>query len=61
MSGKYAFKTEVLADGFGFLEGPRWRDGRLWMSDMSAGQVFTVGPDGEVETVVEVPGKPSFS
>ena len=59
MSGKYAFKTEVLADGFGFLEGPRWRDGRLWMSDMSGGQVFTVGPDGEVETVVEVPGKPS--
>jgi sugar lactone lactonase YvrE len=54
-----AFKTEVLADGFEFLEGPRWRDGRLWMSDSFGGQVFTVGLDGGVETVVEVPGKPS--
>ncbi len=52
-------KTEVLADGFEFLEGPRWRDGRLWMSDSFGGQVFTLGPDGGVETVVEVPGKPS--
>ncbi len=59
MSGKYAFKTETLAEGFGFLEGPRWRDGRLWMSDMSQGKVFTLGLDGGVETVVEVPGQPS--
>ena len=59
MTGYNAFKTEVLADGFEFLEGPRWRDGRLWMSDCFGGQVFTVGADGRVETVVEVPGKPS--
>ncbi len=59
MTGHNAFKTEVLADGFEFLEGPRWRDGRLWMSDSFGGQVFTVGADGGVETVVEVPGKPS--
>ncbi len=59
MSGEHAFKTEVLAEGFEFLEGPRWRDGRLWMSDSFGGQVLTVGPDGGVETVVEVPGKPS--
>ncbi len=59
MSGKYAFRTEVLADGFGFLEGPRWRDGRLWMSDVFRGKVFTLGLDGGVETVVEVPGQPS--
>jgi sugar lactone lactonase YvrE len=59
MSEESTFKTETLADGFEFLEGPRWRDGRLWMSDSFGGQVFTVGPDGGVETVVEVPGKPS--
>jgi sugar lactone lactonase YvrE len=53
------FKTETLAEGFGFLEGPRWRDGRLWMSDMDRGKVFTLGLDGGVETVVEVPGQPS--
>ena len=59
MSGESTFKTEVLADGFEFLEGPRWREGRLWMSDSFGGQVFTVGLDGGVETVVEVPGKHS--
>ncbi len=59
MSGQSTLNTEVLADGFEFLEGPRWRDGRLWMSDSFGGQVFTVSPDGGVETVVEVPGKPS--
>jgi sugar lactone lactonase YvrE len=48
-----------LAEGFKFLEGPRWRDGRLWMSDSFGGQVFTLGPEGDVETVIEVPGKPS--
>jgi sugar lactone lactonase YvrE len=53
------FKTETLAEGFGYLEGPRWRDGRLWMSDMGQGKVFTLGPDGDVEPVVEVPGSPS--
>ena len=52
-------KTEVLAEGFGFLEGPRWHNGRLWMSDMDRGKVFTLGLDGGVETVVEVPGQPS--
>ncbi len=59
MSGQSTLNTEVLADGFEYLEGPRWRGGRLWMSDSFGGQVFTVSPDGGVETVVEVPGKPS--
>ena len=27
-------ETRVLADGIYFGEGPRWRDGRLWFSDM---------------------------
>ena len=59
MSRKPDFETETLAEGFGFLEGPRWRDGRLWMSDSFGGQVFILDPDGGVETVVEVPGRPS--
>ena len=25
--------TRVLADGLYFGEGPRWHDGRLWLSD----------------------------
>jgi len=51
--------TTVLADGFVFLEGPRWRDGRLWVSDMHDDRVLTVDADGSVQTVVEVPGQPS--
>ncbi len=53
------FETTVLTDGFVFLEGPRWRDGRLWVSDMRAQTVFTVDENGNREAVVEVPEWPS--
>jgi sugar lactone lactonase YvrE len=52
-------RTEVLADGFHFLEGPRWRDGALWMSDIGGSRVIRLFEDGRSETVVEVPGSPS--
>jgi sugar lactone lactonase YvrE len=51
--------TELLAEGFSFLEGPRWRGDRLWFSDMKGGAVFTIGLDGAVEEVVAVPESPS--
>jgi sugar lactone lactonase YvrE len=51
--------TSILADGFVFLEGPRWRDGRLFVSDMHDDRVLAVGLDGRVEAVLEVPGQPS--
>lgn len=51
--------TAVLADNFNFLEGPRWHDGKLWMSDMQAGVVYTLTTDGQREEVVRVPAKPS--
>ena len=51
--------TTVLVDGLAFPEGPRWHDGRLWFSDMHAHQVMAVDADGSLETVVEVPGRPS--
>lgn len=51
--------TTVLADGFVFLEGPRWHDDRLWVSDMHDDRVLTVDGDGNTQTVVEVPGQPS--
>ena len=31
---------DVLVDGRVFLEGPRWRDGALWVSDMHAHEVL---------------------
>jgi sugar lactone lactonase YvrE len=52
-------KTEILLDGLGFPEGPRWHDGKLWFSDMGTCQVRTVDLRGNAETVVEVPEQPS--
>lgn len=43
-------ESTVLADGFTYGEGPRWRDGKLWFSDMHADAVRTVDPDGTVGT-----------
>ncbi len=48
--------TQPILDPLSFPEGPRWRDGRLWFSDMHAHRVMTVTPDGRAETVVETPG-----
>ena len=52
-------KTEVLADKFVFLEGPRWHKGELWVSDMWAHTVFRVSASGERAEVVTVPERPS--
>lgn len=54
MPSRTAFESEILADGFKFLEGPRWRDGQLWMSDQFARTVHRLGPDGDAETPAEV-------
>lgn len=51
--------TQVFAEGFVFLEGPRWRGHRLWVSDMHGHTVYRLQEDGMREAVVEVPGKPS--
>ncbi len=52
-------ETTVLVEGLVFGEGPRWHDGKLWLSDMLAYRVMTVGLDGKTEVIVEVPGWPS--
>ncbi len=53
-------RLRVVVDGLAFPEGPRWHDGWLWFSDMHTGRVMRLDPDtGSVETVVEVPGRPS--
>jgi sugar lactone lactonase YvrE len=49
-----------VATGFSYLESPRWREGRLWLSDFYTRHVVTVEPaTGIVETVCEVDGQPS--
>jgi sugar lactone lactonase YvrE len=52
-------KSQRLAEGIIFGEGPRWHDGKLWLSDMYGGWIKTVDAGGRVENVVEVPGRPS--
>jgi sugar lactone lactonase YvrE len=52
-------KLRVVAGGLAFGEGPRWHEGRLWLSDMHARRVVAVDERGRVEPIVEVPGRPS--
>jgi len=49
----------VLVDGLMFAEGPRWREDRLWFSDMHALVVMTVDEQGHSERIVDVPNSPS--
>ena len=51
--------TSPFVDGYVFLEGPRWHDGRLWVSDIWAHKVYGIEEDGRAEIAAEVPGRPS--
>ena len=52
-------RAELLVGGFTFGEGPRWHDGRLWLSDFYAHRVASVGASGDVRTEVELDDQPS--
>lgn len=49
----------TVVDGYTYLEGPRWHDGRLWVSDFYTHKVFTVTTNGTTEDVATVPAQPS--
>jgi sugar lactone lactonase YvrE len=49
----------LLADGFVFLEGPRWHDGSLWVSDMWGFKVYRISTNGAREVLFELPERPS--
>jgi sugar lactone lactonase YvrE len=51
------FKT--LIGGLSFAECPRWRDGRLYVSDFYTHRVLAVSPDGAAEPVAHVPQQPA--
>lgn len=48
-----------LSSGHGFLEAPRWHEGKLWLSDFFRKQVLTITENGAVEQVMEVENSPS--
>ena len=49
----------TLITGLSFTECPRWRDGRLYVSDFYTHRVLAVAMDGTAETVADVPQQPS--
>ena len=51
--------TDVLLEGGAFFEGPRWRDDKLWFSDMHARRIMTLDMDGNAAVVADVPNRPS--
>ena len=55
--GERALRT--LVEGGAFFEGPRWHEGRWWVSDFYRYGVFAITPDGRSEQVKEVSGQPS--
>ncbi len=53
-------KLTVLAEGYSFLESPRWHDGRLYVSDFFTHRVLAFDGNGSGEDVIcTVPGRPS--
>ena len=52
-------KLETLAEGGAFFEGPRWHDGRWWVSDFYRYAVFTYDTAGREEHVLAVEQGPS--
>jgi sugar lactone lactonase YvrE len=49
----------VLVGTGTFYEGPRWHEGRWWVSDFYRHTVFAITPDGSQEAVMKVDQQPS--
>ena len=49
----------TLVSGGIFFEGPRWHQGKWWVSDFYDHRVSCISPEGARETVVEVESQPS--
>jgi sugar lactone lactonase YvrE len=53
-------EMKTVAEGFGFLEAPRWRDERLWFSDFYTYRVLSMRADGsDLQVEATVPQQPS--
>jgi sugar lactone lactonase YvrE len=54
------FRPETVAEGLAFGEGPRWHEGRLWLSDMHDHAVKAYSPaTGNLDVVVALETTPS--
>jgi sugar lactone lactonase YvrE len=52
-------RLQVLLEGGTFFEGPRWHEGRWWVSDFYRGLVLSVDPDGSATEVLTLEAQPS--
>lgn len=52
--GSQSLTASVVTGGFVMGEGPRWRGGRFWFSDIFDGHVYSVGDDGELRLEVTI-------
>lgn len=53
-------ELSVVLEDYSYFEGPRWHDGRVWVSDFYTEQVVSARPDGsDVRVEAEVPNQPS--
>jgi gluconolactonase len=49
-------KIERVATGFQFVEGPMWREGALWFSDLRGNKMYMVKPDGSLSVLLDHAG-----
>lgn len=47
---------DKVAGGFIFAEGPMWREGRLWFSDLAGNKMYAVAPAGKVDLLIDKSG-----
>jgi sugar lactone lactonase YvrE len=51
MASRSVSETNVLLDGFGMGESPRWHEGRLWFSDWGSNEIVAVDLEGNREVI----------
>ena len=49
-------KVEKVATGFVWTEGPMWRKGALWFSDLSGNKMYSLTPDGKLTVLLDHAG-----
>jgi sugar lactone lactonase YvrE len=52
-------ELRTLHEGGSFFEGPRWHEGRWWVSDFYTHRVLAIDTDGNADEVLEVENQPS--
>jgi len=52
-------RAQRFADGFIFLESPKWQHDHLWVSDVFDHRVYAISPKGERRVACLVPHRPS--